>query len=93
MNLYVGNLSFDTNQSDLQTAFAAFGQVSEVRLITDRDSGRSKGFGFIEMPNRPEAEAAILGMNGKAFQNRSLTVNEAKPRESTGQRDSAPRRW
>ncbi len=81
MNIYVGNLSFDTKDSDLQQAFGAYGQVSEVRMIADRYSGRSKGFAFVEMPNKTEAEAAIQALNGKDLQGRTLTVNEARPRE------------
>ena len=84
MNLYVGNLSYDTKEDDLKTAFGAFGQVTEVRLITDRDTGRSKGFGFVEMPNSQEAQAAIQGLNGKELQGRTVTVNEARPRETGG---------
>ena len=93
MNIYVGNLDYETNQNDIETAFTAYGQVSEVRLITDRDSGRPKGFGFVEMPNQQEAEAAIQGLNGKPLQNRTITVNEAKPRENSGQRGRNSRSW
>ena len=93
MNIYVGNLAYETNQNDIETVFTAYGQVSEVRLITDRDSGRPKGFGFVEMPNQQEAEAAIQGLNGKPLQNRTITVNEAKPRENSGQRGRNSRSW
>ncbi len=93
MNIYVGNLDYETNQNDIETVFTAYGQVSEVRLITDRDSGRPKGFGFVEMPNQQEAEAAIQGLNGKPLQNRTITVNEAKPRENSGQRGRNSRSW
>ena len=89
MRIYVGNLSFDTTESDLQTTFQAYGTVGSANLVTDRESGRSRGFGFVEMDNNSEAEAAIQGMNGKDLQGRSLTVNEARPRESGG---SGPRR-
>ncbi len=81
MNIYVGNLSYDTTEQDLETAFTPFGQVDAARLISDRYSGRSKGFGFVEMPNNAEAEAAIQALNGKDIQGRTVTVNEARPRE------------
>ena len=81
MNIYVGSLSFETTEGDLEAAFVPFGQVDAARLISDRDSGQSKGFGFIEMPNKAEAESAIQALNGKDVQGRSLTVNEARPRE------------
>ena len=84
MNIYVGNLSFDATQPDLESLFSTHGKIDDVRLITDRYSGRSKGFGFVEMPNDDEAESAIQALNGADFQGRSLTVNEARPRESTG---------
>ena len=80
LNIYVGNLSYDATETDVRDAFAPFGQVDEVRLITDRDSGRSKGFGFVEMPKADEASAAIAGLNGKDLHGRTLTVNEARPR-------------
>ena len=81
MNIYVGNLSYDTTEQDMEAAFTPFGQVDAARLINDQYSGRSKGFGFIEMPNNAEAEAAIQALNGKELQGRTLTVNEARPRE------------
>jgi len=81
MNIYVGNLSYDTTESDLEAAFAAYGTVSAARIATDRDTGRARGFGFVEMPNQQEAEAAIRGLNGSQLQGRTLTVNEARPRE------------
>jgi RNA recognition motif-containing protein len=93
MDLYVGNLSYEARDSDLQAAFAPFGQVSGVRMITDRDSGRSKGFAFVEMPNPQEAEAAILGLNGKPLLGRTITVNQARPRDTNGQGGRSPRRW
>lgn len=80
MNIYVGNLSFDVNEEDLRQAFDSFGEITSARVITDRDTGRSKGFGFLEMPNDAEAQAAISGMNGMELQGRSLKVNEARPR-------------
>jgi len=80
MNIYVGNLSYNVTEEDLQQAFAAFGQVASASIIKDQFSGRSKGFGFIEMPVKEEAEAAIAGLNGKTMQDRALNVNEARPR-------------
>jgi RNA recognition motif-containing protein len=82
--LYVGNLSYDTNDSDLQQMFAAFGTVQSAQIVMDRDTGRSKGFGFVEMGSDQEAQAAISGLNGKEAGGRSLTVNEARPREDRG---------
>ena len=84
MNIYVGNLSFDETEGTLQTAFAEHGEVTSARIITDRETGRSRGFGFVEMPKNDEAEAAIQAMNGKEVQGRALTVNEARPREDRG---------
>ena len=81
LNIYVGNLSFDTSESDLQAAFAAYGTVSTARIATDRATGRARGFGFVEMSNQAESQAAIAGLNGTQLQGRTLTVNEAKPRE------------
>ncbi len=84
MNIYVGNLLFDVGESDLKEAFEQFGQVTEVRLIMDKYTGKSKGFGFIEMPSKDEAEKAIEEMNGKEFMGRALNVNEAKPKIDRG---------
>ena len=81
MNIYVGNLSFDTSENALQAAFAAYGAVSTARIATDRDTGRARGFGFVEMANQEEAQAAIKALNGSDLQGRTLTVNEARPRE------------
>jgi cold-inducible RNA-binding protein len=99
--LYVGNLSFDAENSDLETMFAAHGTVRSAQIIMDRDSGRSKGFGFVEMSEGSEATAAISALNGRDFKGRPLTVNEAKPREdrsgdrsfSTASGGSSPRRY
>jgi len=93
MNIYVGNLSYDSSEDDIKVAFSAFGNVSEVRLITDRYSGRSKGFAFVEMPEAGEAEAAIQGLNGTTLEGRTLTVNEARPREQSGGGNRGPRPW
>lgn len=86
MNIYVGNLSFDTRDDDLQSAFGQYGEVSEARVITDRMTNRSRGFGFVEMPDRNAAQSAIDALNGREFQGRTLTVNEARPREDRGPR-------
>jgi RNA recognition motif-containing protein len=80
--LFVGNLSFDTTESDLEEAFAAHGVVIEANLVTDRSTGRSRGFAFVTMSNDDEAESAIGAMNGVELKGRPLKVNEARPRES-----------
>ena len=80
MKLYVGNLSFDTSESDVREALSQFGQVDDVTLITDRETGRPKGFGFVEMPNDQEAREAINALDGKDLGGRNIKVNEAKPR-------------
>jgi RNA recognition motif-containing protein len=84
MKLYVGNLSFQTSEASLRAAFEAFGTVSSASLVMDRDTGRPRGFGFVEMPDDSQAQAAIQGMHGKNFEGRDLTVNEARPREDRG---------
>jgi cold-inducible RNA-binding protein len=81
MNIYVGNLSYGMSEDELRDAFAAFGEVSLVKILMDRDTGRSRGFGFVEMPNQSEAEAAITQLNGKDVGGRALRINEARPRE------------
>ena len=81
MNIYVGNLSYSLTESELRVAFAAFGQVSSVNILRDRESGRSRGFGFVEMPDQAEADAAVMNLNGKDLDGRALRVNEARPRE------------
>lgn len=86
MNLYVGNLAYTVTESDLRTAFEPFGTVDRASVITDRDSGRSKGFGFVEMPNNSEADAAIKALNDTALNGRNIKVNEARPRENRPQR-------
>jgi len=85
MKIYVGNMSFDTSEEDLRKAFEAHGQVDSVKIITDRDTGRPKGFGFIEMSSDTEARAAMGSLNEKDFMGRMLKVNEARPRNE-GQR-------
>jgi RNA recognition motif-containing protein len=82
--LYVGNLGYNIEKNDLEQMFAAHGTVTSVQVITDRDSGRSKGFGFVEMGSEGEAQAAIEALNGKSIDGRSLTVNEARPQENRG---------
>jgi len=82
--LYVGNLSFDTTENDLQDLFSQHGPVTEVNLITDRMSGRSRGFAFVTMGTPEAAQAAITALSGKDIQGRALTVNEARPREEHG---------
>ncbi|HYR78323.1 MAG TPA: RNA-binding protein [Pyrinomonadaceae bacterium] len=84
MKLYVGNLSFDTSSNELQTLFAQAGTVESVSLIEDRETGRSRGFGFVEMQTKEEGAAAIAQFNGKDLGGRALKVNEAKPREDRG---------
>ena len=81
MNIYVGNLSYSLSESELHEAFAAFGEVSSVKILMDRDSGRSRGFGFVEMPNQGEGEEAVAQLNGKEVGGRALRVNEARPQE------------
>ncbi len=80
MNIYVGNVSYELTEDDLKQAFEAFGQVTSTSIIKDKFSGRSKGFGFVEMPNEAEAKAAIEGVNGKDLKGRAVKVNEARPR-------------
>jgi cold-inducible RNA-binding protein len=84
MRIYVGNLSYDVKEDELKQQFAAFGEVASVSIPIDRDSGRSRGYGFVDMANQEQAEAAILALNGKAFRDRALTVNEARPRSEMG---------
>ncbi|AWN15201.1 RNA recognition motif domain-containing protein [Salinisphaera sp. RV14] len=90
MNIYVGNLSWNTTDDDLRTAFEAFGEVSSAKVIMDRETGRSRGFGFVEMSDDNAARQAIEGMNDKDLQGRSLRVNEARPRDD---RPRGPRRF
>jgi RNA recognition motif-containing protein len=81
MNIYVGNLLREATEDDLRQAFEAFGQVTSVKIITDRYTGDSRGFGFVEMPDHQEAKAALSGLDGKDFKGRALKVNEARPRD------------
>jgi RNA recognition motif-containing protein len=80
MNIYVGNLSYEVTEDDLQEAFEEFGQIESVKIIKDNYSGRSKGFGFVEMSNSAEAQSAINGLNDKELKGRTLKVNTARPR-------------
>jgi RNA recognition motif-containing protein len=86
MNIYVGNMSFDTTEDQLRQSFESFGEVSTVNIITDKYSGNSKGFGFVEMSSKSEAIAAISGLNGQDLDGRTLNVNEAKPRPQNNDR-------
>ena len=90
MNIYVGNLAYSVTQDDLRDAFATYGEISSVNLITDKFTGDSKGFGFVEMPNNSEADAAIKGLNETPLKGRNIKVNQAKPR---GERPSRGPRW
>lgn len=81
MNIYVGNLSFDATEEDLRQAFGAQGEVTSANIITDRDTGRSRGFGFVEMPNDEEARKAIEAVNMTEIAGRAVNVNEARPRQ------------
>ncbi len=80
MNIYVGNLSFDTTEDSLRQVFSQHGEVSSARIISDRETGRSRGFGFVEMPSDDEGQAAIAALNNTDLDGRTLTVNEARPR-------------
>ncbi len=86
MNLYVGNLNWQTTEADLQTAFEAFGQVSSVTIIKDKYTGQSRGFGFVEMPEDSEGQAAIDGLNGKELDGRTLRIDLARPRDDSRDR-------
>ncbi|MEW5250478.1 RNA recognition motif domain-containing protein [Microbulbifer sp. 2201CG32-9] len=86
MNIYIGNLAYGVTSEDLQEAFGAFGEISRATVITDRETGRSKGFGFVEMPNDDEARKAIEEMNDHPLSGRNIRVNEAKPREDRPRR-------
>ena len=88
MNIYVGNLSYEVTEEDLKEAFEVFGEVETVRVLKDNYTGKSKGFGFVEMASKAEGQSAIDGLNGKELKGRALNVNEARPRtESRGSRE------
>src|SRR5215510_6115100 len=91
MKLYVGNLAFQTSSAELQQLFAQVGTVESASVIEDRDTGRSRGFGFVEMASKEEGDTAIAQFNGKEFNGRNLTVNEARPREDRGNRGGGGR--
>jgi RNA recognition motif-containing protein len=80
-NIYVGNISFQTTEQDIDAAFSAYGQVDRVQIVKDRDTGQSRGFAFVEMPNNADADKAMAALNGADLSGRTLTVNEARPRE------------
>ena len=84
MNLHVGNLSFETTERDLETAFGAFGRVNTVNIVKDRETGRSRGFAFVEMNNQQEASDAIQGLNLQQINGRAITVSEARPKKERG---------
>jgi RNA recognition motif-containing protein len=92
MNLYVGNLSYRVSEDQLRDAFEQYGSVSSCTIIKDKMTGQSKGFGFLEMPDSAEAEAAITGLNGRELQGRRVNVNEARPRPSGGPSQGGYRR-
>jgi RNA recognition motif-containing protein len=95
VNIFVGNLSRDITEEDLQEAFGAFGKITSVSVIKDKFTAEPRGFGFVEMPNKNEAQAAIAGLNGKLIKGQALNVNEARPRTETrggGAGAGAPRR-
>lgn len=95
MNIYVGNLNFSATEDEVRSMFEQYGTVTQVQLISDRETGRSRGFGFVEMANDAEAQAAIKALNGRAIGGRKLTVNEARSRGEQGgqQRERRERRW
>ena len=90
MNIYVGNLAYSVTEDELRSAFEQFGEVSRVNVIMDRETGRSKGFGFVEMPDNAEADAAIKALNDTAIGGRNIKVNQARPRE---ERPARRPRW
>ena len=92
MNIFVGNLAFTATADEVRQLFEGYGVVDTVRLLTDRETGQPRGFGFVEMPNAREAQAAIAGLNGKDLGGRPLTINEARPREERGEPRRGPRR-
>jgi RNA recognition motif-containing protein len=91
VNIFVGNLAFTATEQDVRQLFEPYGEVDTIKLITDRDTGQPRGFGFVEMPDRREAQSAIAGLQGKELAGRALNINEAKPREP--RRESNRSRW
>ena len=92
MNLYVGNLAYSATENSMRSLFEGFGQVTTAKIVTDKFTGSSRGFGFVEMPNEDEAQRAIAELNGKEFEGRKIVVNESRPREATGNDYRSPRR-
>ena len=93
MNIYVGNLSYEVTDQDLEGAFKAFGQVTSARVIMDHETNRPRGFGFVEMSDKIQAQAAMAGMNGKDLKGRTITANEARPKSPMGNSSQSSRRW
>ncbi len=93
MKIYVGNMPYSIASEGLSDMFKEYGDVEEATVIMDRETGRSKGFGFVEMHNNPDAERAMKALNGTQLDGRTLTVNEARPRESRPREDRSSRRW
>ncbi len=93
MNIYIGNLSFETTEESLRQAFEGYGEVSTVSIVTDRYTGKSRGFGFVEMATKGEAQAAITGLNGQELDGQTLNVNEARPRTEKGGGSRGGRRY
>jgi RNA recognition motif-containing protein len=93
MNIYVGNLPYSVTDADLRETFSQYGEVSSVQLISDKFTGESKGFGFVEMANNSQADAAIKGLNGTALKGRNITVNQAKPRSDRPSHGGGGRRY
>ncbi len=93
MNIYVGNINYDATEADLREAFQQYGEVDSVKIIMDRYTGRSKGFGFLEMPDDEEAKAAIEGLNGEEILGRPVRVDQARPRRSKPQRNYNDSSW
>ena len=93
MKIYVGNMPYSVTTENLSDMFKEYGDVEEATVIMDRESGRSKGFGFVDMPNNSDADRAIKGLNGTQLDGRALTVNQARPRESRPRQERSSRRW
>ncbi len=92
MNIYLGNLSYSATEASIKELFEVYGEVTTAKIVTDKFTGSSRGFGFVEMTNDAEAQKAIAELNGKEFQGRKMVVNESRPRETTGSNNRAPRR-
>jgi len=92
MNIYLGNLSYSATENSIRDLFEGYGSVTTVKIVTDKFTGSSRGFGFVEMANDDEAQKAIAELNGKEFEGRKIVVNESRPRETTGRDNRPPRR-